>query len=130
MANHKGSEGLVKVGTATVAEVTSWSFQESINLIDDSEMSDAAETHLTGRTKASGTVECHWDETDATGQGAMTIGASITLNLYPEGAVAADTFWSCTATISSIDRSTGIDEMVKASFAWTASGPVTESTVV
>ena len=84
MANHKGSEGVVKVGTNTVAEVRDWSISITADSIEDTTMGDSARTYLSSLTSATGSVTCYWDETDTTGQGAMTAGASVTLNLYPE----------------------------------------------
>ena len=38
MATHKGSEGLVKVGSATIAEVKSYSLEESADTIETTKM--------------------------------------------------------------------------------------------
>jgi hypothetical protein len=92
MANHKGSEGTVKVGSNAVAEIRSFSLEENADTLEDTSMGDSARTYLSSLTSWSGTVDVFWDETDATGQGALTIGAEVTLNLYPEGDTAADTY--------------------------------------
>jgi len=78
-ANHRGSEGVVKVASATIAEVRGWTITESANTIDDTILSDTAETHQGGTTSWSAQITTFWDETDTSGQMAMTIGASITL---------------------------------------------------
>ena len=52
MANHRGSEGSVKVGTATIAEVTAWSLEESAATIDDSTLDDTVTTMQIGRTSS------------------------------------------------------------------------------
>ena len=129
MATHKGSEGLVKIGSNTVAEVTGFSFDETADTIEDTELSDSARTYVTDYTSSSGSVDCMWDETDTTGQGAMTIGSSVTLNLYPEGADAGDTYYSVTALITGITRANAMGSMVTASFSFQGSGAVTSTTV-
>lgn len=129
MATHKGSEGLVKVGSNTVAEVTGFSFDETADTIEDTALSDSARTYVTDYTSSSGSVDCMWDETDTTGQGAMTIGASVTLNLYPEGADSGDTYYSVTALITGITRANAMGSMVTASFSFQGTGAVTASTV-
>ena len=129
MATHKGSEGLVKIGSNTVAEVTGFSFDETADTIEDTELSDSARTYVTDYTSSSGSVDCMWDETDTTGQGAMTIGSSVTLNLYPEGADSGDTYYSVTALITGITRANAMGSMVTASFSFQGTGAVTSTTV-
>jgi hypothetical protein len=129
MANHKGSEGVVKIGTDTVAEVKDWSFDETADTTEDTVMGDAARSRKSTLTSASGSVNAFWDETDTAGQGAMTAGAEVALKLYPEGATTGDTFYSVSAIITSIGRSAAFDGMVETSFSWDANGAVTSATV-
>ena len=129
MATHKGSEGIVKIGTNTVAEVTGFSFDETADTIEDTSLSDSARTYVSDLTSFSGSIDCMWDETDTTGQGAMTAGASVTLNLYPEGASTGDTYYSGTALITSISRANAIGAMVTASFSFQGTGALTSTTV-
>ena len=129
MAVHKGSEGVVKILTNTVAEVRDWSLEETAETIDSTQLSDSAKTFEVGTTSWSGSVNAFWDETDTNGQGAMRAGASVTLNLYPEGATSGDTYGSGTAIISSISKSGGIDGLVEASFSFQGTGALTWATV-
>ena len=129
MATHKGSEGLVKIGSNTVAEVTGFSFDETADTIEDTELSDSARTYVTDYTSSSGSVDCMWDETDTTGQGAMTIGSSVTLNLYPEGSDSGDTYYTVTALITGINRANAMGSMVTASFSFQGTGAMTSTTV-
>lgn len=129
MANHKGSEGVVKIGTSTIAEVKSWSLEESAATIDDTILGDTWATKKAGVQTWSGSLECFWDETDSTGQGAMTGGAAVTLNLYPEGATAGDTYFTGSVIITSISRSGANDGMVEASFSFEGNGALTQTTV-
>lgn len=129
MANHKGSEGVVKVGTNTVAEVRDWSISITADTIEDTTMGDSARTYLSSLTSATGSVTCYWDETDTTGQGAMTAGASVTLNLYPEGADSGDHYYSATVIITEETANAAFDGMVERSFNFSANGAVTFTTV-
>ncbi len=54
MANHKGSEGYVKVGANTVAEVRDWSLTISSDTVADNTMGDSARTHKATLTSGSG----------------------------------------------------------------------------
>ena len=62
MAIHKGSEGLVKVGSNTVAEVKSYSIDETADTIESTSMGDSAKTFESSLTSFSGSVECHFDD--------------------------------------------------------------------
>lgn len=129
MANHTGSEGVVKVGANTVAEVRDWSLSETADTIEDTAMGDSARTRKPGLTSASGSITAFWDETDTTGQGAMTVGAEVTLNLYPEGATSGDTYATLSAIITEAGVSASFDGMVEATFSFEANGAVTWGTV-
>ena len=129
MSNHKGSEGTVKIGANAIAEIKSWSLNESAAIIDDTNIGDTARTKQSGTTEWSGSVDCFWDETDTNGQVSMTAGASVTLNLYPEGATGGDTYYTGTALITGISRSAGVDGMVEVSFTFEGTGALSETTV-
>ena len=125
MANHKGSEGVVKVGSNTISEVRDWSIEETADVIEDTSMGDSARTKKVGLTSASGSLTAYWDETDTNGQEAMTIGASVTLNLYPEGSANASTYATCTALITEVGVSASFDGMVERTFSFEVNGAVT-----
>jgi hypothetical protein len=129
MANHKGSEGVIKVGSNTIAEIKDFSLSETAETIDDTTMGDSARTKQVSLTTASGSMTAFWDETDSSGQGAMTVGAEVTLNLYPEGATTGDTYATLTALITEKGVSTTLDGMVETSVSFEANGAVTWGTV-
>ena len=129
MATHAGKEGTVKIGSNVIAEIRDWSITETGETADNTSMGDSARTHLATVSSWEASVSSWWDETDTNGQGAMTINASLTLNLYPEGAVSNDTFYSGTATITGITRNAALDGMVEVAFTAQGNGTLTESTV-
>jgi len=129
MASHIGRDGIVKVGAATVAEVKSFSIEESADTVETTKMTDTARSHAITLTSFSGSLDCFWDETDTAGQGALTIGASVTLALYPEGETAGDTYYSGTALVTGVSRSASFDGMVEASISVQGTGALTASTV-
>ena len=128
MATHKGSSGVVKVGSDTVAEVKSWSLDLTAETIEDTSMGDTARTYLSGLTSASASVDCFWDETD-TAQTALAPGSSVTLVLYPEGADSSDTYYTGTAIVTGKSITGSFDGMVEASISATYTGAVTTATV-
>jgi len=129
MAVHKGSEGTVKVGANAVAGIRSFSIEESADTLETTVMGNTARTYLTSLTSWSGSVDVYWDETDTTGQGALTNGAQVTLNVYPEGDTAADTYYTGSAIVTGVSVSSSFDGMIEASISVQGTGPLTQATV-
>lgn len=129
MATVSGNNGEVKIGTDLVAEVKSFDITETDNIIEDTAMGDTAKTYVSGLNEASGSITCHFDKSDSTGQEAMTIGASVTLNLYPEGDSTGNREISATALITNVGVSETINDIVERSFSFTVTGAVTHGTV-
>ena len=133
MATFKGSEGTVKVGTigsnVAVAEIRSYSIEESADTLEDTSMGDSARTYKPSLTSFSGSLDVFWDETDTSGQGALSIGSEVTLNVYPEGDTAGDTYYSGSAIVTGVSRTGSFDGLVEASISVQGNGALTESTV-
>jgi hypothetical protein len=127
MANITGNAGKVEIGANTVAEVLSFSLTEGVNVIDDTVIADAADTHQVGTTNWSGSVSCFWDDSDTNGQEAMTIGASVTIHLVPEGAGTGNIDFNGTASITSIERAVANNAIVTANFSFQGSGALTRT---
>ena len=129
MATHAGSEGTVKSSTNAIAEIRSFSLEESADTIEDTTMGDASRTYLTGLKTFSGSVDVFWDETDTDGQVSFSVGSSVTLAVYPEGDTAGDTYYSGTAIVTGRTITSSFDGMVEASFTLQGSGALTATTV-
>jgi len=129
MATHHGNSGTVELGANAVGEIKSWSVDETAETADDSAMGDSWRSHVVGKNSWSGTVECHWDPDDTDGQDALTAGASVTLNLYPEGNSSGADYYSGTATVEGISRSVPQDDIVSVTFTFKGNGALTASTV-
>ena len=129
MATHAGSEGKVFVGTDQIAEIKSWSMEVTSDTTDASIIGTSWRKNQATIKSWSGSFDGFWDETDTNGQGALAAGATITLNLYPEGDDTGDTFWTGDVIITSISYNASFDGIVEASFGFTGTGPLTESTV-
>lgn len=129
MANHHGSEGLVRVGANTVAEVTGFSFTASAEYAEDTTLSDTAKTYnTTAITSWSGSVTAFWDETDTSGQVAMAPGANVALVLAPEGIDSGDTRYSGNALITEITRNVQRGAITEITFNFIGNGTLTAAT--
>lgn len=129
MATHIGRDGKIKVGSNAVAEVRSFSIEETGDTVEDTVMTDTARTYLATLTSFTGSADVFWDETDTNGQGALTVGSSVTINFYPEGDDTGDTYYSGSAIVTGVSRSSSFDGMVEASISLQGSGALTASTV-
>jgi len=130
MANIRGNDGVVKVGGNVVAEVLDFSVDETANTIDDTTLGDTSSTHKSGLNSWTGSINCYLDDTDTNGQVALTIGASTSLSLNPEGTTTGDLEYTGTATITGISRAISNDSIVTQSFTFTGNGPLTIGVVV
>lgn len=129
MAIHKGSEGLIKVGSNTVAEVRSYSLEESSDTVESTSMGDSYRSFEASLLSYSGTVDCFWDETDTDGQVALDPGNSVTLVWYPEGADSGDTYYTGTVIVTGKSISGSFDGIVEASISVQGTGGITTATV-
>jgi len=129
MATHKGSEGTVKVGSNAVAEIKSYSIEESADTLEDTSMGDSARSYKPSLTSFSGSLDVFWDETDTNGQGALSIGSEVVLNVYPEGDTTGDTYYTGSAIVTGVSRSASFDGLVEASISVQGNGALTTSTV-
>jgi hypothetical protein len=129
MASHIGRDGVVQVGSTAIAEVKSFSLDESAEQVETTSMTDTARAYKVTVTSWSGSVDVFWDETDTAGQGALTVGAEVTLKVMPEGAASGATFYTGTCQVTSISRSASFDGMVEATISVTGNGALTSATV-
>lgn len=122
MAVHHGSEGIVKIGTDTVASVSSWSYDRSTDTVEATALGDTSKSYKPGLQDGSGSLECFWDETDTTGQqaleDAMASGSNVTLNIYPEGAATGAVYYTGSVAIESLSMTGGTSDLVGASFSF------------
>lgn len=131
MANHTGSEGTVKVGANAIAEIRSYSIEQTGDTVEDTTMGDAWRTHKTTLKSWTGSVDVYWDETDTTGQGALSVGSSVTMNFYPEGATAgtSETYLTGTALVTGVTVTASFDGMVESTLSVQGVGALTVSTL-
>lgn len=129
MATHTGSEGTVKVGANAIAEIRSYSVEETADTVEDTTMGDSYRTHKTTLKAWSGTVDVFWDETDTTGQSALTVGSEVTANFYPEGSTTGDAYMTGTAIVTGKTVSASFDGMVESTITLQGTGALSRTTV-
>jgi len=129
MATFTGSDGVILVGTDQVAEVRSYSIDETMDTLEDTAMGDTSRTYKTSLKSFSGSADVFFDDTDTAGQGALTVGSEVTLNVQFEGNTSGDHKLSGTVLITGRTISASFDGMVEASISFQGTGALTETTV-
>jgi predicted secreted protein len=124
MATHTGSEGTVRVGANAIAEIRSYSVEETADTVEDTSMGDPYRTFKTTLKAWSGSVDVFWDETDTNGQVALVVGAEVTANFFPEGASAgtSEKYYSGTAIVTGKTVTGSFDGMVESSITLQGTG--------
>lgn len=128
MATHKGSEGVIKIGSDTLGEVRSFSLDHNAGTIQTTTMGDSTHSRVAGIKDWSGSIDAYWDETDTAMQN-LDAASEVTVSLYPEGAASTDTYFTGSALVTGVSRSASFDGMVEVSFTFEGNGDLTESTV-
>jgi hypothetical protein len=128
MATHHGKEGVVTVGGTEMGEVTSFTLETTGDVVEDTALTDSTKSFVTGRTSFSGTIEMHFDETDAQ-QETLLAGASISFVLLPEGNASGDASYSGTGIITGMSINNSMDAIVSRSVTFQGTGALTVGTV-
>lgn len=128
MANHLGREGLVKISSTTIGELRNYALSHSSDTVEDSVIGDTYRTRLATMKTWSASGDLYWDEANA-GQLLITIGSSVTLNLYPEGGDTGDIYYSGSAIVTKFDISASFDGIVEGSIAFEGNGALSTLTV-
>jgi predicted secreted protein len=131
MATHTGSEGTLKVGANTIAEIRSYSLEETADTVEDTSMGDSYRSFKTTLKGWSGSVDVFWDETDTLGQGGLVVGAEATINVFPEGASAgvSEKYYTGTAIVTGKTITGSFDGMVESTITLQGTGALTEATL-
>jgi len=129
MATFKGNDGTVLNGSNAVAEIISFTVNETADVIEDTTMGDTAKSYQASFTDATATVETYFDDTDTSGQGGFTVGSSVTVNFQMEGNTSGDHKLTGTALITGRDIGASADGMVTATYTMQITGGLTETTV-
>jgi hypothetical protein len=128
MANHRGSEGVVHVGTTAIAELRSWELTHENEPIEDTVLADTNRSFVAGLNNWSGSAAAFWDESDTNGQEALDVGSSVTLKFYGEGTGTGATFYTGTGIVTGVTRRAAMQGMVEADFNFRGNGALTQTT--
>ena len=127
MTTHTGKNGIVKIGSNAVAEVKSFTVEETGDTAETTKMGDEWRSYKPTLKSWSGSLEAQWDDADTTGQGALSIGAEVALKLYPDDDATGDVEFSGNAIVTGISRSVTFDGITSVSFTFQGNGALAQS---
>ena len=128
MATHHGKEGVVTAGGTGIGELTGFTLETTGDVVEDTALTDANKSFLAGRTSFSGTLEMHYDETDAQ-QETLTAGSSISFVLLPEGNDTGDQSFTGTGIVTGMSVNNSMDAVVSRTVTFQGTGTLTKGTV-
>lgn len=129
MATFSGSDGVIKIGSNLIAEVRSWSVEQTSDTNEDTVMGDSWRTHKPSLKSWTGSADVLFDDTDTNGQTACALGAVITVSFQMEGNQSGDHRLFGSAIVTGKSLSTSYDGLVEASITFQGTGTLTEGTV-
>ena len=128
MATHHGKDGVIKVGSDVAGEVTGFTLETTGDVVEDTQLSDAAKSFIAGRTSFSGSIDMNYDETD-TAQENLTVGSSVSFTVLPEGNTSGDQSFTGSGIVTSMGITNGMDAVVTRTVNFQGSGALTKGTV-
>jgi hypothetical protein len=129
MATHTGNEGIIKIGANAVAEVKAFALNIHAEVVEDKAKGDDWKTFKPTWKSWDGTLDCHWDETDTTGQGACVEGATISVDLYVGGEASGAIHFSGSAIVTERTIESPEDGIAPMTVTFQGNGTLTEATV-
>jgi len=127
MATHFGKEGVVTAGGTGIGELTGYTLETTADVVEDTQLSDAAKTFVAGRTSFSGTLDMSYDETDSPQQ-TLTAGTSISFILAPEGNSSGDETFTGTGIVTGMSVNVSLDGITTRSVTFQGTGTLTRGT--
>ena len=125
MATHTGSEGTVHFGSNAIAEIRSFTIDQTGDTVEDTTMGDTDRTYIKTLKTFSGSVDVFWDETDTNGQLSMEVHDTGTINVYPEGNSSGDNYYTGSIIVTVFNITSSFDGMVEASISFQGTGALT-----
>ena len=128
MATHHGKEGVVTAGGTAIGEITGFTLETTADVVEDTQLTDAAKSFITGRTSFSGSLDMNYDKSDAQ-QETLVVGSEISFVLLPEGNSAGDQSFTGTGIVTGMSITNGMDAIVSRNVTFQGTGSLSKSTV-
>ena len=127
MATHFGKEGVVTAGGTGIGELTGYTLETTADVVEDTQLSDATKSFVTGRTSFSGSLDMSYDETD-TPQQTLTAGTSIAFILAPEGNASGDETFTGSGIVTGMSVNVTLDGITTRTVTFQGTGTLSRGT--
>jgi hypothetical protein len=127
MATHFGKEGVVTAGGTGIGELTGYTLETTADVVEDTQLSDATKSFVSGRTSFSGTLEMSYDETDSPQQ-TLTAGTTIAFILAPEGNASGDETFTGSGIVTGMSVNVSLDGITTRSVTFQGTGTLSRGT--
>ena len=127
MATHFGKEGVVTAGGTGIGELTGYTLETTADVVEDTQLSDATKSFVTGRTSFSGSLEMSYDETD-TPQQTLTAGTTIAFILAPEGNASGDETFTGSGIVTGMSVNVTLDGITTRTVTFQGTGTLSRGT--
>ena len=127
MATHFGKEGVVTAGGTGIGELTGYTLETTADVVEDTQLSDATKSFVSGRTSFSGTLEMSYDETDSPQQ-TLTAGTTIAFILAPEGNSSGDETFTGSGIVTGMSVNVTLDGITTRSVTFQGTGTLSRGT--
>ena len=125
-------DAAVTSGATQMLRVRDWSFSESAERLESSEIGACTKTYVAGAVETSGNVTVWWDTTTGANQTQMTVANDVYIEFYPAGTGSGSTYYKTPtggANIQEVSRSGGVDGIVETSYSFTVNGSLTTTAI-
>jgi len=128
MATVLGKAGFLRISALTVAELRRYALNHTSDTTEDTVIGDSYKSRKATLLDWRVSGDVYFDRADL-GQGAITVGSTVIIELYPEGTAAASRLYSGQCIITSFDPAASHDGMVEVPFTAEGTGTLTTSAV-
>jgi hypothetical protein len=112
----------MKVGVTTIGEITTWSVEQTTDVIEDTSMGDTSKTFVAGLVSWTGSCEAILSDSDA-GQALLDNGNSLTaVDFFFDSTTSA---YKGNAIVTALSSSATMGEMIKVSVTFQGTGALT-----
>ena len=111
---------MIHIAAVAAGHVTSWSYNETAEEVEITEMGDTAKSYQAGLRDGTFSFEGYWDASDAGLEDfddAFAAGTAVAVTIYPTGATTGGVpTISGNITVNSKEISSGVDQMITVKF--------------
>lgn len=129
MATFRGRDGAAEVGADAVVALQSWSYTETLAVLESDSMGDTWGSTKSDLKNASGDIVYLEDDGTGNGQDSITVGAEVTLKLYSQGTATGKTYRTGPAKITEISAPVSKGDVVTVTASWRSEGAWTTAVV-